>query len=101
MFPAHMRLDEQKIVRRLILRALDKGWVVSVFDGEEWPVKKSNDFEKITAEIAATDETQLRFRNADGETRGWMLLVHGNGDEVIADYTDNNFMEELTKGIDA
>lgn len=81
-FPQHMRPIEARIVGTLIHRALGQGYVVSVFDGEEWPVKRSSNYDKITAEIAATDETQIIFRLTDGGTKvGWLLLVHGNDED--------------------
>ncbi|RWI47581.1 MAG: hypothetical protein EOR25_15635 [Mesorhizobium sp.] len=72
MFPSYMRPAEQKIVGALIKKALALGYVVSVYDGEEWALKKSSDYEKITAEIAATDETQLIFREAVGGDQDWL-----------------------------
>lgn len=102
MFPSYMRPAEQKIVGALIKKALALGYVVSVYDGEEWALKKSSDYEKITAEIAATDETQLIFREAVGGTKiGWLMLVHGNDEDVICDYTANDAMDELVEGVDA
>ncbi|RWM32596.1 MAG: hypothetical protein EOR77_21435 [Mesorhizobium sp.] len=102
MFPSYMRPAEQKIVRALIKKALGLGYLVSVYDGEEWAVKKSGDYEKITAEIAATDETQLIFRKAeDGSKVGWLMLVHGNDEDVICDHTANDAMDQLVEGVDA
>ncbi|RWN60173.1 hypothetical protein [Mesorhizobium sp.] len=102
MFPSYMRPAEQKIVGALIKKALGLGYLVSVYDGEEWPVKKSDDFAKITAEIAATDSTEFVFRKAeDGSKIGWLMLVHGNDEDVICDYTDNQLMNELVEGVDA
>jgi hypothetical protein len=52
-FPSYLRPAEQKIVSAVINKALGLGYVVSVYDGEEWALKKSADYEAITAEIAA------------------------------------------------
>ncbi|RWM86466.1 MAG: hypothetical protein EOR84_30605 [Mesorhizobium sp.] len=99
-FPDYMRSTETKIVDTLIKKALGLGYVVSVYDGMDWPVKKSADYEAITCEIAATDVTELVFRLDDGTKVGWMMLVHGNDEDVISDYSANPQMENLVAGID-
>jgi len=92
-----MRLDEQRIVGKLIREALDEDLTISVFDGEEWALKTSTDYEAITKEVAATDITELRFRDKNRKSVGWAMLVHGNGEDVISDYTDNETMNRLVK----
>lgn len=98
-FPNHMRADEQKIVEALIRKALDKGYTISVFDGVEWALRASTDFEVISAEINATDITQLRFRVAETRVRvGDVLLIHGNGEDVVSDCSDVEAILELVDG---
>lgn len=97
-FPNHMRPTEQKIVGKLIKKALGLGYVISVYDGEDWAIVRSTDYEAITAEIAATDETQLMFRRGEDRVKvGWMLLVHGNDEDVISDHSDNEAMNSLVE----
>lgn len=96
---AHLDV-ERRIVDLVITEALKRGWFVSVSDGEEWTVKKSADYGEITAMIAATDETKLAFhKHPDGADGficlGWVYLVHGNDEDVIADYSDNDDMSAL------
>ncbi|TPL42576.1 MULTISPECIES: hypothetical protein [unclassified Mesorhizobium] len=94
-FPSYMRPTEAKIVGALIKKALGLGYVVSVYDGEEWALKRSGDYEKITAEIAATDETQLVFRRQDKTKIGSVLLIHGNDEDVVSDHSDNELTNQL------
>ncbi|ESY35389.1 hypothetical protein NKK48_30255 [Mesorhizobium sp. C386A] len=95
-FPSYLRPTEAKIIGALIKKALGLGYVVSVYDGEEWALKKSGDYEKITHEIAATDATELVFRKAeDGSKVGWLQLIHGNDEDVISDHSDIEIMREL------
>ncbi len=94
-FPSHMDPIEQEIVGALIRKALGLDYLVSIHDGEEWALVRSNDYAEIAAEIAATDETQLTFRLPDGKKVGWVYLVHGNGEDVISDHTDNVLINAL------
>lgn len=85
-----MSPDEAKIIRPIVQRGLDDGCTVSVFDGEEWTVKKSTDRDRIMAALGTTDEDTIRFRDAGGDIVGSVYLVYGNApDEVVSDCTDN------------
>ncbi|MER9205225.1 hypothetical protein [Mesorhizobium sp. M0771] len=98
-FPAHANATEKRIISAIIKRALALGFTVSVYDGEEWALKRSTDFEAITAEVHATDETTLRMRDETGNMVGSIYLVHGNEDDVICDHTDNERTAALVKGL--
>jgi len=91
----HLPSDERRIIKGLVSRALGRGYVVSVNDGEEWSLVRSSSSSAICASIGLTDTTTLVFR--DGARRddagrlarvGSVFLVHGNGDEVVCDCTD-------------
>jgi hypothetical protein len=90
------RIDSQEyaVISRLVNRALNFGWVVSVSDGEEVVVHKAKTLQQIYAEIAHTDATYLKFYQ-DDKYFGTVMLVHGNGEDVISDHTDNEHMVEL------
>lgn len=94
-FPDYMHRTETQIMGKVIRRALALGYAVSVNDGEEWTLKQSRDYATITAECAATDMTVLRFR-FNGERVGDMMFVHGNHEDVISDYSDNEAMAHLS-----
>lgn len=101
-FPKHAHTTEKRIITAILRRALKADYLVSVYDGEEWALKFSSDFEAITAEVHATDTTTLVFRdanNADKAKVGSVWLVHGNEDDVIANHSDNEAMEALVKGL--
>lgn len=83
---------EQRICRALINEAIAAGYFISVDNGEEIVLHKSQDTAKILEEMFSVDEERLRFftKNEDGtfERRGWVFLVYGNdGWDVICDYT--------------
>lgn len=94
-------LIERAIIRRAvrdILAAHDGAYCISVYDGEEYPVKRSRDLDKIMADIGQCDEESLIVRHADdsGSKVGSIYLVYGNGGwDVIADHTDSPLMREL------
>ncbi|TIW53852.1 MAG: hypothetical protein E5V54_24125 [Mesorhizobium sp.] len=101
-FPSYMRPTEAKIVGALIKKALDQGYVISVYDGEEYPLIRSDDYQAITAEVAATDETYLIFRRREDKTKvGSVRLIHGNDEDVISDHSDNEITNALVAMEDA
>jgi len=92
----HMKRECQ-IISRIITSALKQGYLVSVFDGEDYALRKSGDRAKIEAECFATDETTLRFTKPGfyGLDAGAVWLVHGNDLDVIADYSDNRETDDI------
>ena len=88
---------EHKIVRRVVKDAIKAGYTVSVFDGEEWTVKRSTEFKTINDALFSTDEDTLRIRDAEGKNLGVIQCIYGNdGFDVIADYSVS--LEEFLKG---
>lgn len=94
-FPDYLWLDEAEIVDALIKAVLKRGLRISVHNGEEWAVKQSTDEAEIQREIAATDYTGLRLRNADKEYVGFFDLIHGNRAHVVSDFSDNHLCDEI------
>lgn len=91
-----LRHDERQIIAALLDDAAAAGLLVSVYDGEWWAVKPTHDQTAIRLHVGATCETTLRFRNpaklderAQAGVVGSVYLVHGNGCDVISDYSDN------------
>lgn len=88
--------DERRIISALLEDAAAAGLLVSVYDGEEWACQPTADQTAVRLVIGDSDETTLRFR--DPATRvvvGSVLLIHGNGCDVISDYSDNPAMAAL------
>lgn len=78
---------EREVATHLIDAALAHNWTVSVYDGEAWCLKRSSNRDDILAAIASTDADNIRFRDADGRNMGMVVLVWGNDQDIIADYT--------------
>lgn len=84
----HLSFTERLICQELLGAADARFLSVSLWDGEEWAVKRTTDYSRIKAVIGATEESLLRFRSPDGEVLGMVRLYHGNDCDVIGDYTD-------------
>lgn len=87
---------EVQVITRLVEFVLNHGHKISVYDGEEWVIKQSQDKAKILDALGGTDCDTIRVRNKEKEIVGSFVLVYGNasdGSEVIADYTDNTFCQ--------
>jgi hypothetical protein len=83
---------EAAVVKRLVRIVLERGYMVSINDGEEWTVTLSTDRNEILSALATTGEDIVRLYK-DGERAGSLWLVYGNaedGSELIADHTDND-----------
>jgi hypothetical protein len=88
--------EEARACRKLISLALSKGYLISVNDGEEWTVKKSNKASEILEALCSTGQDTLLFRDAEGNRLGVFDLVWGNSDEeLVADYSANEAMDNL------
>ena len=89
---------EKQIVERIVDKALAAGYTISVYDGEAWPLKRSSNRPDILAAMYSTDSDLLRFRLPEsGDSVGAILLIYGNGTDVVSDCTDNEAMGALVK----
>lgn len=96
-FPTHINKTEAQIINRVITGGLANGGSISIFDGEEWLPKKSTTRADIQAEVATTDETTFKIRDKKGTVLGFVYFVHGNGLDVLSDYSDNEETELVIK----
>lgn len=81
---------ERRIARALIDAALRDGLSLSVNDGEEWTVTRSRSAKDITEALATTGADTLRLTTQDNALVGHVLLIWGNGEDLISDCTDNS-----------
>lgn len=84
----------QKAYLNLVKYALAQGCTLSVWDGEEWQVKRSTGYKAVVEAIESVEEAQLRIRNADGAVIAAALIIPFGlePDETVADYSDNAWM---------
>lgn len=91
-----MDTEERFVVKQIVGRALDKGYLLTVLDGEDVPIQNSDDPEAVMANLGHCDEEWLQVANADGKRIGTIYFVYGNdADEVVADCTDKAEILEL------
>lgn len=94
-----MTPSEKHIIETIIKDALARGYVLSVYDGEETTVTRSSNAELVFNNLATTDEDWLSVYKADGAkwvSIGTIFFVYGNEPGVVvADHTDNEMMNKL------
>lgn len=87
----------QKAHLNLIKYALTQGCTISVWDGEEWQVKRSTSYKAIKDAAESVDESQLRIRDSEDNIVGWALVIPDctfEPDEYVVDYSCTLFMEQ-------
>lgn len=92
-----------KAYKHLIQYALDFGFTISVWDGEEWQVKRSQDRLAIVAAVESVEEAKLRIRDLAGEIVG-SALVSAFGladDETVVDHSVVDFLEAWSEAYEA
>ena len=88
--------NEKKVVGKIVTNAIKLGYVVSVYDGEEYTVKRSTDKAAIMGAIYTTDMDRLVIRDKAGEHIGTVALVYGNSaSEVMNDWHDSELMNKV------
>ena len=98
----HSAQHERKQARVLVELMLDRGYSVSVFDGEEWPLTHSRDKAAILGAMGSTDSDVLRLRDANRDRVADFTLIYGNGPgELVADHDANDAAESLWNAFDA
>jgi hypothetical protein len=81
---------------KMIKAILADGNFISVWDGGEWAVKKSQGYREIMEAIESVECAEIRIRDEQGSKLGWAMIVNGlEGEEEIADFTDNDYMNKL------
>jgi len=93
--PEHMTPIEFRIISGIVRRAISKNYTISVYDGEEFTVKRSRDPAEIIGALATTEQDALVLRDADGRKVGTISLVYNGDDTVVADHTDNDETADL------
>jgi hypothetical protein len=92
------RIDaERRMVSCLIKACIARGLQVSINDGEETVVTRSQRYHHILKAMYSTEEDVLSVHLPDEiGACGWFRLIYGNdGYDVIADHSDNPLALEI------
>lgn len=92
-----------KAYEHLIDYALDFGFTISVWDGEEYQVSRSRDRAAIIEAVESVDQARLRIRDLRDEVVG-VAQVSAYGladDETVMDYTVVDFFEAWAEAYEA
>lgn len=94
-----MDTTEKMIATALVTKALNIGYVISVYDGEEFPIKRCALKTEIIDALASTECDVLHFRDGDGNKVGCVALIYGNGRDLISDHSDNPAINALVNSV--
>jgi hypothetical protein len=78
---------EKRIVGKLVTDLLAVGFILHVYDGEEFAIENSSDPAAIFAALSSTDTDNVYVAHANGRHAGSVHLVWGNDCDVISDYS--------------
>ena len=81
--------EESALANRIVAEILLAGFVISVFDGEAYPVKRSAKHLEIVSALGSAEADTLAIHDPlTGRREGSVLLVWGNSaDELVCDYS--------------
>jgi hypothetical protein len=83
--PAYVRDDERAIAALIVSELIAAGYALSVYDGEEFTVRRSQDAREVCGALATTDADVLLAR-MNGERAGSVTLIWGNGIDLLSDW---------------
>jgi hypothetical protein len=83
-----------KAYKSLVKFSLNNNATVSVWDGEEWQVRRSAKYTDIINAIESVEVAELRIRDNNGDAIGWAQIIPFGmeDDETVADYSITPFM---------
>lgn len=90
--PSYLPSDERAIAALIVSHLIANGYTLSVFDGEAWAVKRSDDARELGAALGTTDADVIRVRR-DGEVVGSVTLIWGNGNALLSDWASKASLE--------
>ena len=86
----------QNAIRVLLKAGFTHGYTCSVWDGEEWQVKRSTSITECMKAVRSVEEAELRFRDQAGEIVGWAWVSDTDDlepDEKVMDCTCQPWIE--------
>jgi len=101
LLPTYASDLERTIARRLITKLLAAGCAITISNGGapgDEEIEDSTDKEAI---LQAMSQTGLDYvRSAiDGQNVSTIMLVYGNDEDLVSDFTDNEFTNAIIEAI--
>ena len=83
-----------KAYKHLIKYSLAQNCLISVWDGEEWQVKRSTGYKAIIDAVESVEEAALRISDKEGNfiATAYVSAFGLEDDETVIDNSDNEFM---------
>jgi hypothetical protein len=93
----HKRKHVMNQYKSLVKAALKKGYAISVYDGEEWQVKRSRIYKAICDAVESVEASQMLIRDASGAKIGvaYVELDAAEPKTNVYNWTDNEEMHSL------
>ena len=88
---------EIRIAKAVVDALLAKGWIISVWEAEDWALEHSIDRDQILKAMGSTVMDKLCAETDDCDHVGWVMLIWGNGEDLISDNTES--LTEVLEGI--
>ena len=86
---------EREISAMIVDNALERGYDISVFDGDQFEIHESSNKDRILGAMFSTGTDNLLFY-MNGKLHGSVTLIYGNdGTDVISDHTENATIENI------
>lgn len=86
---------ERPIIERLCKDILERGYLITIWDGEENSLISSGDIQDIIENVGHTEVTVVNVMNIGGALQGWIVLIHGNEDDVLSDHSIGTLMQSI------
>ena len=83
--PDHVDDTERAIAALIVSELVALGYALSVYDGEAFTVKKSQDARVVCAALASADDDTIRAE-FNGARAGWVQLIWGNGNALLSNW---------------
>ena len=87
----------QKAHIHLVKFALSQECTISVYDGEEWQVKRSTSFKAIKDALESVDQASMVIQDNEGQLVASAVVVDDctfEPDETVVDHSDTVFMRQ-------
>lgn len=93
--------DQRDLVEQLVSRLLLAGYSITVWDGEDYPLKRCPDRDKIMEALGSVEEEQIIPHNHAGKACGYVNLVYFHPEEGAPDDVFQDFSVNLSSYIPA